>query len=220
MLSWFNHVQLSSTLRTGSSVHGILQARILEWVVMPSSRGSSWPRDRTGGSCASCIAGAFCTTEPPGKPWWAVALFRIARWLLPFQALCSHITEAGFFFFFFSLNFFLIIWNSLSLKNFHSASLPSTWSATQLWPLLVSGEARTARILYFQPLISGCRFFQERKREWLLGGYQSVCLLAHLPRSVSWLPTSLTCQQYYTSSRSCFDFVWINTQKWEWWIIC
>ena len=190
MLSWFNHVQLSATLRTGSSVHGILQARILEWVVMPSSRGSSWPRDRTGGSCASCIAGEFCTTEPPGKPWWAVALFRIARWLLPFQALCSHITEAVFFFF--SLNFFLIIWNSLSLKNFHSASLPSTWSATQLWPLLVSGEARTARILYFQLLISGCRFFQERKREWLLGGYQSVCLLAHLPRSVSWLPTSLT----------------------------
>ena len=28
----------------GSSVHGILQARLLEWVVMPSSRGSSWPR--------------------------------------------------------------------------------------------------------------------------------------------------------------------------------
>ena len=31
---------------SGSSVHGILQARILEWAVMPSSRGSSWPRDR------------------------------------------------------------------------------------------------------------------------------------------------------------------------------
>ena len=30
-----------------SSVHGILQARILEWVAMPSSRGSYWPRDRT-----------------------------------------------------------------------------------------------------------------------------------------------------------------------------
>ena len=30
-----------------SSVHGILQARILEWVAMPSSRGSSWPRDQT-----------------------------------------------------------------------------------------------------------------------------------------------------------------------------
>ena len=31
----------------GSSVHGILQVRILEWVAMPSSRGSSWPRDGT-----------------------------------------------------------------------------------------------------------------------------------------------------------------------------
>ena len=39
----------------GSSVHGILQARILERVVMPSSRGSSWPRDRTQVSYISCI---------------------------------------------------------------------------------------------------------------------------------------------------------------------
>ena len=35
----------------GSSVHGILQARILEWAAMPSSGGSSWPRNR---SCVSC----------------------------------------------------------------------------------------------------------------------------------------------------------------------
>ena len=35
---------------TGSSVHRIPQARIREWVAMPSSRGSSWPRDRTWGS--------------------------------------------------------------------------------------------------------------------------------------------------------------------------
>ena len=52
----------------GSSVHGILQARILEWVAMPSSRGSSPPRDRTQVSCGSCIAGGFFTAEPPGKP--------------------------------------------------------------------------------------------------------------------------------------------------------
>ena len=39
----------------GSSVHGILQARILEWVAMPSSRGSSRPRDRTCVSYISCI---------------------------------------------------------------------------------------------------------------------------------------------------------------------
>ena len=39
----------------GSSVHGILQARILEWVAMPSSRGSSQPRDQTCVSYVSCI---------------------------------------------------------------------------------------------------------------------------------------------------------------------
>ena len=48
----------------GFSVHEILQARILEWVAMPSSRGSSRPRDRTQ---VSHFAGFF-TTEPPGKP--------------------------------------------------------------------------------------------------------------------------------------------------------
>ena len=48
-----------------SSVHGVFQARILEWVATSSSRGSSRPRDQTH---VSCIAGRFFTTEPPGKP--------------------------------------------------------------------------------------------------------------------------------------------------------
>ena len=39
----------------GSSVHGVLQARILDWVAMPSSRGSSWPRGWTQVSDVSCI---------------------------------------------------------------------------------------------------------------------------------------------------------------------
>ena len=42
----------------GSSVHGISQARILEWVAMPFSKGSSPPVDRTQ---VSCIAGGFFT---------------------------------------------------------------------------------------------------------------------------------------------------------------
>ena len=42
----------------GSTVHGIFQARILEWVSISSSRGSSPPRDRT---CISCIACGFFT---------------------------------------------------------------------------------------------------------------------------------------------------------------
>ena len=45
----------------GSSVQGILQAKILEWVAMPSSRGSSWPRDWTHNSYVSCIARRFFT---------------------------------------------------------------------------------------------------------------------------------------------------------------
>ena len=47
----------------GSSVPGILQARILERVAISSSRGSSRPRDQTH---VSCISGKFFTTEPPG----------------------------------------------------------------------------------------------------------------------------------------------------------
>ena len=47
----------------GSSVHGILQARILEWDSMPSSRGSSQPRDQTLISYASCIGRQFFTTS-------------------------------------------------------------------------------------------------------------------------------------------------------------
>ena len=51
-----------------SSIHGILQTRILEWVAVSFSKGSSWPRDLTCLFCDSCIAGRFFTAEPPGKP--------------------------------------------------------------------------------------------------------------------------------------------------------
>ena len=50
----------------GSSVHGILQARILEWVAISSSRGSSWPRNRTCIS-VSCIGRWILYHLPPGK---------------------------------------------------------------------------------------------------------------------------------------------------------
>ena len=50
-----------------SSVPGILQTGILEWVVMPSSRGSSPPMDQNCISCSSCIAADSLTIEPLGK---------------------------------------------------------------------------------------------------------------------------------------------------------
>ena len=51
----------------GSSAHGILQVRILEWVAMPSSRRFSGPRDPTHISCIFCTAGGFFTAEPKGS---------------------------------------------------------------------------------------------------------------------------------------------------------
>jgi len=58
----------------GSSVHGISQARILEWVAISFSRGSSQPRDQTH---ISCIAGEFFTAEPPGKTGNVIAITQL-----------------------------------------------------------------------------------------------------------------------------------------------
>ena len=54
----------------GSFVQGISQARILEWVVISFSRGSSPPRDQIHISCVSCIAVEFFTTKSSGKPYF------------------------------------------------------------------------------------------------------------------------------------------------------
>ena len=56
---------MSDSATPGPSIHGLLQARILEWVAISFSRVSSRPRDRT---CVSYVAGGFFTTEPPGRP--------------------------------------------------------------------------------------------------------------------------------------------------------
>ena len=59
-----------------SSVHGILQAGILEWVSVSSFRGSSWPRDRTQVSCISCIS-----------RW---ILYHCATWEAPLKQIHVH----------------------------------------------------------------------------------------------------------------------------------
>ena len=51
---------------SGSSVHGILQARILEWVAIPFSRGSSRPRIK---SISPALQADSLPSEPSGKPW-------------------------------------------------------------------------------------------------------------------------------------------------------
>ena len=49
---------------SGLPVHGIFQARILEWVAISYSRGSSWPRDRTASLAISCIGNLRPCTHP------------------------------------------------------------------------------------------------------------------------------------------------------------
>ena len=63
----------------GVSVHGVLQARILEWVAISFSRGSSWPRDRTQ---VSCIIGRIFTVCATRKALERVAIpfSRISSW--------------------------------------------------------------------------------------------------------------------------------------------
>ena len=69
----------------GSSVHGIFQARILEWVAMPFSRGSSWPRDGIHMSMSPTMADGFFTTSATWKsrtvdpnsliaPYWIICI--------------------------------------------------------------------------------------------------------------------------------------------------
>ena len=78
--SWYNNkcihtnsLQSCSTLcdpldckLPGSSVHGILQARILEWIAMPSSRGSSQPRNLM----SPALAAEFFTTAAKSLQSW------------------------------------------------------------------------------------------------------------------------------------------------------
>ena len=92
---------LTDSSPPGSSVHGISQARTLEWIAMPSPRGSSRPRDQTRVSCVSCIGRQIlyhCTTgehsflamphgmqdiSSPIRDWtqaWAVKTLNFNHW--------------------------------------------------------------------------------------------------------------------------------------------
>ena len=73
----------------GSSVHWILQARILEWFAMPFSRGTSWPRDGTCISFVSCVCSQvfffffFLPLVLPGKLHLTYRRNLMIRWGQP-----------------------------------------------------------------------------------------------------------------------------------------
>ena len=113
LLSCFSLVWLFTTLwivatQAPSSIYGILQARILEWVAMPPSRGSSWPKDWTH---ISCFAGKFFThwaTWKAQKSVWGILYLTYKQWNIKhnkinfFEWLRMLMGDSTFFFFFIS----------------------------------------------------------------------------------------------------------------------
>ena len=67
----------------GSSVHGILQARILERVAMPSSRGSSRPRDWSSSLMSPALAGGFFTSSATWEEKEMATYSSILAWRIP-----------------------------------------------------------------------------------------------------------------------------------------
>ena len=61
----------------GSSVHGIFQARMLEWVAISCSRESSDSGVEPASVASPALAGRFVTTVPPGKPCCFLVFFNI-----------------------------------------------------------------------------------------------------------------------------------------------
>ena len=78
----------------GSSVHGIFQARMLEWVAISSSRESSQHRDRTLVSCIFCIGRQI--------------LYHCTTWEAPY---CTILNANGFFFFLTLKSGFLLLFS-------------------------------------------------------------------------------------------------------------
>ena len=75
------------TVAPGSSDHGILQTRTLEWVAMPSSRGSSRPRDQIHISYVSCIGNRVLYHEHHlGSP---IFLIGLKKWV----HACKHLEQ-------------------------------------------------------------------------------------------------------------------------------
>ena len=80
----------------GSSVHGIFQAKILEWVAFYNSRGSSQPGTEPTSLVFPALAGRFFVTAPPGKPFsflldyrLHLCLFTVVSQYLPYNESSS-----------------------------------------------------------------------------------------------------------------------------------
>ena len=120
---------------SGSSVHGISQARILAWVAMPSSRGSSQPKNRTPSLMSSALAVGFFT----------ISAAREAHCLNPTVccAVLSHFSRVWLF---------VTLWTVA-----RQAPLSMRFSRQEHWSGLPCPEPRYNHILFPLSHHPGCR---------------------------------------------------------------
>ena len=105
----------------GSSAHGILQARVLEWAAMPFSRASFWPRDRIR---VSCIEGSFFTIWATRDPFILghFIIYQFVNWV------------------YLTLKILLLIPNMYYLKNFFSLFSTALGFCYRAWALSRGGK--------------------------------------------------------------------------------
>ena len=92
--------------RPGCSVHEIFQARILEWVAISSSRGSSQSRDQTHISCMSCVGRQILY---PWNTWEASGVYIPLPFEFPIQVTTVHQVEFPFLHSMFSLTILYVV---------------------------------------------------------------------------------------------------------------
>ena len=114
---------------SGSSVHGIFQARILEWVAIPFSRGFSWPRNWTNVSYVSCTGffASWATRESSNQ--------KAIQFNLPSSHSLYQTTQpasCGVLF----LAALILTWQNISTWNFESFTCSLTFhlnGTTEVW---------------------------------------------------------------------------------------
>ena len=152
----------------GSSFRGILQARILEWVAIFSSRGSSRPRDRTH---ISCLAGEF---------FWATREALDIDIIL----LKNLSTQNNVFYPVFSILYFswstktfyeTLLWGHAATNNFLSLLIEMSWRQTE------SPASSAVLSLLLSSYLHGLIFFKERKLNW--SDIDIICLF----RNPTWI---------------------------------
>ena len=111
----------------GSSVHGILQARILEWVAISFSRGSSWPRDPIWVSCTSGRFFTIWTTRETCKNLLTYFISKNTDWMT------RHIGTSEVKFKFKNIDLYLYKYLDSILNNLDSLdNLDSIWKSRDI----------------------------------------------------------------------------------------